>query len=127
MRERCIRALERAGWEGLEQDIVVERQWTPLDFRAQYGLFRGSAFGLAHTFFQSAYFRPHNRCAEIPGLYFVGASTHPGGGVPIVLTSSRLVADAVQADARVPAPSPLCPISRWKAMRKARPTRAYDS
>jgi phytoene desaturase len=106
-RRRCLRAVEAAGWEGLESDIVFERQWTPHDFMRRYGLFRGSAFGLAHTFMQSAYFRPHNRSEDVRNLYLVGASTHPGGGVPIVLTSARLVADAVVQDAaRQPAARP---------------------
>jgi phytoene desaturase len=115
-RDRCLQAVERAGWDGLSEDIVFERQWTPHDFASRYNLFRGSAFGLAHTFFQSAYFRPHNRSEDVRGLYLVGASTHPGGGVPIVLTSARLVADAVAADYRrapQPAPEP-CPAG-WAA------------
>ncbi|MGV3720010.1 MAG: phytoene desaturase family protein [Actinomycetota bacterium] len=99
-RTRCIRALEAAGWEGLEQSIVVERTFTPRDFQRAYGLFRGSAFGLSCTFWQSAYFRPHNRSEDIRNLYMVGASTHPGGGVPIVLTSARLVAETAHADAQ---------------------------
>jgi phytoene desaturase len=98
-RNRCIQAVERAGWDGLEDDIVMERQWTPQDFLGKFGLFRGSAFGLTCSFWQSAYFRPHNRSEDIRNLYLVGASTHPGGGVPIVLTSARLVAEGILADA----------------------------
>jgi phytoene desaturase len=97
-RRRCLDAVRAAGWEGLEEDVVLERQFTPPDFQRRYGLYRGSAFGLAHTFFQSAYFRPHNRSEEVRGLYLVGASTHPGGGVPIVLTSARLVAETMEQD-----------------------------
>ncbi len=100
-RERCLDALETAGWHGIRDDIVFERSWNPETFQEKFGLFRGSAFGLACSFMQSAYFRPHNRSEDIPGLYLVGASTHPGGGVPIVLTSARLVADTVVADAAV--------------------------
>lgn len=107
LRQRCLDAVKNAGWETLEEDIVLERQWTPQDFMTKYGLFRGSAFGLSCTFFQSAYFRPHNRSEDIRNLYLVGASTHPGGGVPIVLTSARLVADTIREDMaprRAPAP-----------------------
>lgn len=99
MRRRCLHALTQAGWDGLEEAIVFEREWTPADFLRQYGLFRGSAFGLSCTFGQSAFFRPHQRSEDIRNLYLVGASTHPGGGVPIVLTSAQLVAAAVQRDA----------------------------
>lgn len=114
-RERCINSVKAAGWDTLEEDIVLERQWTPQDFMNKYNLFRGSAFGLSCTFFQSAYFRPHNRSEDIKNLYMVGASTHPGGGVPIVLTSARLVADAVLEDHRGtvphrrPQPRPMTP------------------
>jgi phytoene desaturase len=97
-RRTCIDAVKRAGWSTLDDDIVFERQWTPNDFLSEYSLFRGSAFGLACTFWQSAYFRPHNRSEDVRNLYVVGASTHPGGGVPIVLTSARLVAEAVEQD-----------------------------
>lgn len=103
-RNRCIDALKRAGWDDLEDHIVVERRFTPRDFQKRFGLFRGSAFGLSCTFWQSAYFRPHNRSEDVRNLYLVGASTHPGGGVPIVLTSARLVAETVHADqqSRIP-------------------------
>ncbi|MCW3054723.1 MAG: phytoene desaturase [Chthonomonadales bacterium] len=98
LRERVIDKLEGAGLPGLRQKIVFERQFTPQDFESQYGCYQGSAFGLSPRFFQSSYFRPQMRSEEVDGLYFAGAGTHPGGGVPIVLTSGRLAAETIAAD-----------------------------
>ncbi|HZU70871.1 MAG TPA: phytoene desaturase family protein [Ktedonobacteraceae bacterium] len=97
-RNRIIRFLEQeAGLHGLENSIITEHTFTPLDFASELGSHLGAAFSIEPTLFQSAYFRPHNRSNDIGGLYFVGAGTHPGAGVPGVLLSaditSRLVID----------------------------------
>ena len=98
LRERVLDKLEATGLPGLRKNIVFEREFTPPEFETLYGCAAGSAYGgLAHTFLQSAYFRPHSRSEDIRDLYFVGASTHPGGGVPIVLTSGRLAAEEIAA------------------------------
>jgi phytoene desaturase len=98
LRDTVIAKLERSGFCDLRNRIVFERQFTPVDFERQYGCYQGSAFGLSPRFFQSSYFRPQMRSEEIQGLYFAGAGTHPGGGVPIVLTSGRLTAETIAAD-----------------------------
>lgn len=98
LREKVLDKLERAGFEGLREKIVFEREFTPPDFERAYGCYMGSAFGMSPTFFQSSYFRPQMRSEEIERLYCVGAGTHPGGGVPIVLTSGRLAASTVVED-----------------------------
>lgn len=100
LRDRTIGKLERLGLiPNLHQHIVFERWFTPVDFEKLYGCYAGAAYGgLTPTFFQSAYFRPHSRSEEIENLYFVGASTHPGGGVPIVLTSGKLTAELIRKD-----------------------------
>jgi phytoene desaturase len=87
---------------GLRGDIVTRRELTPLDFQNTLGTWQGSSFSVAPRLLQSAYFRPHNRDAKIPGLYLVGAGTHPGAGVPGVINSAKgtartLLADAVKA------------------------------
>ena len=81
-----------------ERHIVSSRLMTPLDFRDRLLSFKGSAFGLAPSLMQSAWFRPHNRSEDIEGLYLVGAGTHPGAGVPGVLSSARVL-DTVAPDA----------------------------
>jgi phytoene desaturase len=88
----------------LGDHLVVSRLLTPQDFHDELWSYKGAAFGMQPTLAQSAYFRPHNRSEEIEGLYFVGAGTHPGAGLPGVLSSARVVdglvpaADGVAAD-----------------------------
>ncbi len=78
-----------------DADIAFERVVTPEDWREQYSLEWGSTFGLAPTLQQSAFFRPQNRDPKIKNLYFVGGSTHPGSGIPIVLFSANNVVQRV--------------------------------
>lgn len=98
-RRALLRHLERALLPGLSGAIVSSRVMNPTYFRDELGSERGSAFGLASTFFQSGYFRPHHASEDVPGLYFVGAGTHPGAGIPAVLVSARLV-DGLVGDPR---------------------------
>ena len=84
---------------GYPDDVVVERVYDPLDWEAM-GLERGTPFALAHTLRQSGPFRPNNVDQRVPGLVFVGSSTRPGLGVPMVLISGRLAADRVDQYAR---------------------------
>ncbi len=105
LRDKVIQKLEKSGLPGLGRKIVFERQFTPTDFEKQYGCYQGSAFGMSPRFFQSSYFRPQIRSEDVQGLYFAGAGTHPGGGVPIVLTSGRLAAETITADHKASAPS----------------------
>ncbi|HET7882377.1 MAG TPA: phytoene desaturase family protein [Acetobacteraceae bacterium] len=74
-----------------ESHIVTSRLMTPLDFRERLLAWQGSAFGMQPTLLQSAWFRPHNSSEDIPGLYLVGAGTHPGAGVPGVLSSAKVL------------------------------------
>jgi phytoene desaturase len=90
-RNKIIHFLEHeAGLEGLEASIVTEQSFTPLDFESELRSYLGAAFSIEPTLFQSAYFRPHNRSGDIDGLYFVGAGTHPGAGIPGVLLSANI-------------------------------------
>ena len=76
-------------------DVVVERFYDPTDWE-RMGMERGTPFGLSHRFFQTGPFRPSNVERRAPGLFFVGSSTVPGVGVPMVLLSGRLVANRVE-------------------------------
>jgi phytoene desaturase len=78
----------------LANQIVTSKVFTPQDFRDRLSSVKGAAFGLEPVLTQSAWFRPHNRSEDVERLYFVGASTHPGAGVPGVLSSARIL-DAV--------------------------------
>jgi phytoene desaturase len=90
-RERVAERLEATVLPGLRQEIVSERLMTPLDFRDRLLSTKGAAFGLEPKLLQSAWFRPHNVSADVKGLYLAGASTHPGAGVPSVLSSAKVV------------------------------------
>jgi phytoene desaturase len=84
----------------LERHVVTSRLMTPLDFRDRLCSFRGAAFGLEPVLSQSAWFRPHNASEEVDRLYLVGAGTHPGAGLPGVLSSARILDTVVpHADA----------------------------
>jgi phytoene desaturase len=75
----------------LDKHVVTSRLMTPLDFRDRLCAWQGAAFGLEPVLLQSAWFRPHNRSEDIAGLYLVGAGTHPGAGVPGVLSSAKVL------------------------------------
>jgi phytoene desaturase len=76
---------------GLENEIVSSRMMTPQDFESRLLSYRGAAFSLEPTLLQSAWFRPHNRSEDVDRLYLVGAGTHPGAGVPGVISSARIL------------------------------------
>ncbi len=100
VRAKVFAKLAALGHAGLEQDIEVERCFTPDDYEFKLNLAKGSAFGLSHNFFQVGPFRPKNQDPHIPNLFFVGASTQPGTGLPMVMLSARLVTERLLAFAR---------------------------
>ena len=80
---------------GFQKHIATSRITTPQDFHDRLLSFKGAAFGLEPVLLQSAWFRPHNRSEDIAGLFMVGASTHPGAGVPGVLASAKALESVV--------------------------------
>ena len=89
-RKTVISRLAQLGLSDLEQNIKFEMRYSPKVWQNLYNLARGANFGLSHDFWQVGYLRPHNRHDQYRNLYFVGSSTHPGTGLPIVLLSARL-------------------------------------
>ncbi len=83
---------------GLRQSIVTRRHFTPHNFRDELNAYHGSAFSVAPKLTQSAFFRPHNRADNIPGLYIVGGGTHPGAGVPGVINTAKATCGLVAQD-----------------------------
>lgn len=83
---------------GLESNVITSLVTTPQDFQDRLLSFRGAAFGMEPILTQSAWFRPHNRSEDVRRLYLVGAATHPGAGLPGVLSSARVL-DRVVPDA----------------------------
>jgi phytoene desaturase len=96
--ERILEYLEARHLPGLRESLVCQRLFTPLDFERELHAHLGAAFSLEPILTQSAFFRAHNRDSRIGGLYLVGAGTHPGAGVPGVLSSAKASAGLVLAD-----------------------------
>lgn len=80
---------------GLRDNLVAEHAINPLHFQNTLNSYHGAAFSVRPSLLQSAWFRPHNRSEEIGDLFFVGAGTHPGAGVPAVLSSGKIVANDI--------------------------------
>jgi len=94
-REHVFRRLRTLGITDLESHIKFEETYTPLSWHRRYNLMKGSTHGLSHRLTQMAYFRPSNRHPRYRNLYFVGASTHPGTGIPTAMVSGRLVSKRI--------------------------------
>jgi len=94
-RRRIETALAGSLMPGLRNAVVSSKIITPLDFRDRLSSMHGAAFGLEPTLLQSAWFRPHNVSEDIANLYLVGAGTHPGAGVPGVISSARILDELV--------------------------------
>ena len=95
--EKILTALEKL-MPDLRKHVVTKHWINPNDFEKTLGAYQGAAFSLAPKLTQSAWFRPHNRDPKIPGLYIVGAGTHPGAGVPGVVNSGKATAGVVLSD-----------------------------
>ena len=96
------RVCERIGLR--PEEIEVQEDWTPLEFEREQRCHDGSIFALAASFFQSAYFRPANRSADIANAYFAGGGSQPGGGIPLVVLSGYIASRAILRDLGRPMP-----------------------
>ena len=90
-RKRIAARLNETIMPGFEDHIVTQRLMTPDDFEHTLLSYKGAAFGLEPVLTQSAWFRPHNKSEEFENLFLVGASTHPGAGIPGVLSTARVL------------------------------------
>ena len=98
-KERIYDLLEKkAGIEGIRDHVVYEKVKTPLNWLTDYNLEKGAAFGLGHGIFQVGYFRPPIASKTVRNVYFVGASTRPGTGVPLVTIGAKLAAERIGRD-----------------------------
>ena len=96
--ERILNYLEAHYMPDLTSRIVTKRTFTPFDFRDELNAYHGSAFSLEPVLWQSAYFRTHNRDDRLRNLYFAGAGTHPGAGIPGVVGSGKATAGLMLDD-----------------------------
>ena len=94
-RDAIIGYLEERYLPDLSKHIVTEHYIDPLHFRDTLNSYLGSAFSVEPLLTQSAWFRPHNQSEDVPNLYFAGAGTHPGAGLPGVMSSGKIVADLI--------------------------------
>jgi phytoene desaturase len=85
--------------DDLREHIKFEIAYQPKVWKERFNLEKGAAFGLSHNFWQVGYLRPQNRHKKYKNLYFAGASTHPGTGLPIVLLSARLTTERILKEA----------------------------
>ncbi|MEW5739410.1 MAG: phytoene desaturase family protein [Myxococcota bacterium] len=97
VRAKVFARLAELGMSDLERDVEVERVLTPDDWATSLNLARGSAFGLAQSMFQIGPFRPKVWDEKVENLFYCGASTQPGTGVPTVMISADLAVQAVEA------------------------------
>jgi phytoene desaturase len=97
-RQHVFRRLGSLGITDLEAHIKFEETYTPLSWAKRYNLVKGATHGLSHRLTQMAYFRPSNRHPRYRNLYFVGASTHPGTGIPTAMVSGRLVSERIREE-----------------------------
>lgn len=99
-RQHVFRRLQTLGITDIGEHIKFEEAYTPVSWAERHNLAKGATHGLSHKLTQMAYFRPSNRHRRYRNLYFVGASTHPGTGVPMAMISGRLVAERIAAEVR---------------------------
>lgn len=97
-RDKIMSFLEAEYLPDLQANIAVEHYIDPLHFQGTLNSHLGAAFSVQPVLTQSAWFRPHNRSEDIDRLYFVGAGTHPGAGLPGVLSSSIIADDLIRDD-----------------------------
>jgi phytoene desaturase len=98
--DRILATLEKSLIPDLRKHLVSKLLFTPVDFENRLDAHVGSAFQFEPVLTQSAWFRPHNVSEDVKGFYLCGAGTHPGAGVPGVLSSAKLL------DRVIPAPQP---------------------
>lgn len=94
-KQKIYEYLEKHYMPGLRESIVSETYIDPLHFQDTLNSYLGNAFGVEPTLMQSAWLRPHNVSEDVPNLYFVGAGTHPGAGLPGVMSSGKIVGNMI--------------------------------
>jgi phytoene dehydrogenase-like protein len=100
-RAGILKRLQSEGLTDLEEHIKFEICYLPKTWETVLNITKGSVFGsISHSILQMGYFRPHNKHPRYKNLYFVGGSTHPGNGVPLVLLSSKLTSERILKDAK---------------------------
>ncbi len=111
VKERVLDILETRALPNLREHLDVCFDFDPTDFQTQYQSQWGAGFSIAPIFTQSAFFRFHNRAEDFSNLYFVGAGTHPGAGVPGVISSAKVIEQLLLEDYAESEDMPLCTVN----------------
>ena len=96
---KILKALDSTILPGLMKNLTINFYMTPKDFENDYLTLNGSGFSISPIFKQSAWFRFHNRSENFKNLYFVGAGSHPGAGVPGVISSAKVLENILKNEA----------------------------
>ncbi len=96
LREKVLARLEKALGRLVRSHIVLEKTLTPLDIERETGSTFGSIYGISSNSWNAAFLRHPNRSREYRGLYLVGGSVHPGGGMPLVLLSAKIASELIK-------------------------------
>ncbi|MEX0721228.1 MAG: phytoene desaturase [Balneolaceae bacterium] len=94
-RDAIMNFLEENYLPDLQENIIAEHYINPMHFQNELNSYKGSAFSVEPILTQSAWFRPHNKSEDVDNLYFVGAGTHPGAGLPGVLSSAIIAENLI--------------------------------
>jgi phytoene desaturase len=108
-RALALKQLEKIGIHDVERRIRTEKIMTPAGWAADFGLYKGATFSMAHSLRQMLHLRPHNRFEDVGQMYLVGGGTHPGSGLPVIFESARITSRLLLEDLRVE--------PRWEAER----------
>ena len=100
LRDRIVDSLDKTILPELKNNITAEFWMDPRQFKTDYRAQYGAGFSIAPTFTQSAWFRYHNRDPSFSNLYFVGAGTHPGAGLPGVISSAKVVENLIRQNSK---------------------------
>ena len=97
-RATALKQLAKMGLSDLESRIEFEECITPDNWSAEYSVYRGAVFNLAHSLDQMLFLRPNNRYEDLESVYLVGGGTHPGSGLPVIYESARISSKLVMDD-----------------------------
>ena len=98
-RERVVAQLtDKLGLDGLRERIRTEIVCTPAHWEADFDLYKGATFSLAHSLDQMLSFRPRNRFEDLEGVYLTGGGTHPGSGLPVIYQSAKISSELLASD-----------------------------
>jgi phytoene desaturase len=100
-RSLALKQMEKIGIENVERRIVTEKVMTPQGWGAEFDLYKGATFSMAHSLDQMLHLRPHNRFEDVGSMYLVGGGTHPGSGLPVIFESARITSKLLLEDLQV--------------------------